>query len=44
MTDYEFLPVGILSTHRTVRLTLRLAALKKVVKTFKKPRTTYPAP
>ena len=39
VTGYDFLPVGVLPTHRAVKLTLRLAALKEPVKTFRKPRT-----
>ena len=39
VTDYDFLPVGVLPTHRAVKLTLRLAALKEPVRTFRKPRT-----
>ena len=39
MTGYEFLPVGVLPTHRAVRLTLRLAALREPVRTLRKPRT-----
>ena len=37
--NYEFLPVGILPTHRAVRLTLRLAALREPVRSPRKPRT-----
>ena len=39
VTGYEFLPVGVLPTHRAVRLTLRLAALREPVRTLRKPRT-----
>ena len=39
VTDYDFLPVGVLPTHRAVKLTLRLAALREPVRTFRKPRT-----
>ena len=39
VTDYEFLPVGVLPTHRAVRLTLRLAALREPVRSLRKPRT-----
>ena len=39
MIDCEFLPVGILPTHRAVRLTLRLAAPKKPVRILKQPKT-----
>ena len=44
VTDYDFLPVGVLPTHRAVKLTLRLAALREPVRTLRKPRTTpHPA-
>ena len=39
VTDYDFLPVGVLPTHKAVKLTLRLAALKEPVRTLRKPRT-----
>ena len=39
VTDYEFMPVGVLPTHRAVRLTLKLAAPREPVRTLKKPRT-----
>ena len=38
VVDHELLPVGVLPTHRAVRLTLRLAALKEL-RTLRKPRT-----
>ena len=34
VTDYEFLPIRVLPTHKAVRLTLRLAALRKQVRTL----------
>ena len=39
VTDYDFLPVGVLPTHRAVKLTLRLAALRELVRIFRKPKT-----
>ena len=39
VTGYDFLPVGVLPTHKAVKLTLRLAALREPVRTLRKPRT-----
>ena len=39
VTDYDFLPMGVLPTHRAVKLTLRLAAFRELVRTLRKPRT-----
>ena len=44
ITDYDFLPVGVLPTHRAIKLTLRLAALREPVRTLRKPRTICTAP
>ena len=39
VTDYDFLPVGVLPTHRAVKLTPRLAAFREPVRTFRETRT-----
>ena len=39
MAAYEYLPVGVLPTHRAVRLTLRLGSLREPVRSIRKPRT-----
>ena len=39
VTHYDFSPVGVLPTHRAVKLTLRLAAFREPVRTLRKPRT-----
>ena len=48
MTNYEFLPVGVLLTHTAVRLALKLAAPaapREPVRTLRKPRTIpHPEP
>ena len=45
VTDYEFMPVGALPTHRAARLTLKLAAFREPVGTFRKPRIiSHPEP
>ena len=38
-TLYDFMPVGVLPTHKAVKLTLRLATLREPVRTLRKPRT-----
>ena len=45
VADYEFMPVGILPTHRAVRLTLNLGALREPLRSLRKPRTIpHPEP
>ena len=45
VADYAFLPVGALPTHRAVKLTLKLEALREPVKSLRKPRTIpHPEP
>ena len=45
VADYGFLPMGALPTHRAVKLTLKLEALREPVKSLRKPRTTpHPEP
>ena len=41
VAGYDFLPVGVLPTHRAVKLTLRVAALREPVRTLRKPRTIH---
>ena len=45
VADYEFMPVGILPTHRAIKLTLNLVALREPVRSLRKPRTIpHPEP
>ena len=45
VADYEFLPVAALPTHRAIKLTLNLGAVKEPVKSLRKPRTIpHPEP
>ena len=39
VTGYDLLPVGVLPTHKAVKLSLKLAALREPVRTPRKPRT-----